>query len=87
MRAEIEPVQVRAVGRKVLLQLFVECMHRLGRIQPECDTALVRDYEDDAARVVEMLNRLRNTGKDFEVSGRTDVLAFRRLAVDYAVTI
>lgn len=91
--AEIEAVDMGAVGVmrsgfcQEGLKLVVDVVDIRGSVEALGYAALVGDYEDAQACLVELRDGLGDAGKQFEVLPAGDVLALGHLAVEDAVAV
>jgi len=87
VRAEIEPVNVRAVFGESSLEGFVNGVYIIIRVQPECDAALIGDNDHPRAGAVQLADGLGNTWENVEIAGSPNVPALGHFLIDHAIAV
>ena len=85
--AEVEGVDVGAVGLEFALELVVDGADGGCVVEAEGDAALVGDDDDAEAGLVEAGDGLGNAGEQVEVRPGGDVAPFRQLLVEDSVAV
>ena len=69
MRAEVGAIDVRALLCQQLDQASLYALVVFDRIEPACDTRLIRDDDDEEAMLVELFDRLSGAREEFDLAG------------------